>query len=848
MILNGISVLGHTVSVNEDKNVNTLFAGGSGTDEDPYQISNVTQLQNMNEDLSAHYELVNDIDANETRDWNDGKGFAVVGTRQNIFRGNLDGKGYRIFGLWINRTNSGYVGLLGHLHQTASVKGIGLIDANVKGWIDVGMLVGENSGTVNNSYSIGNVSGNSKVGGLVGENGGTISNSYAAGNVSGNTMVGGLVGLSFGTLNNSHYNLNEVLINGEHHITRGALYKSQYKDWISNDKNLDISDYQSTLVPSKDYYLLDNVQGIKNMLGFVDKEEYKFRFSSDIDLSNEPGLYLPYLSADLDGDGHTIKNLHLNFSTRDPGGFIGILEEKTSVMNLGIVDANVSGYCPVALFVGVNAGTVSNSFANGIVNGNEDVGGLVGSNSGTVKKSYTSGIVNGSLHVGGLVGWNFASINNSHAINAVKGIEDVGGLVGVNIGTLRNTYAVGNVSGSTDVGGLVGVKHGYDSTVNNSFWDVDTTGQSSSEGGTGKTTSMMKNISTFTDTLTEGLNEPWDFFGNSNDDDGNEDIWSINENVNNGYPYLSRSFDTIPPEADAGEDKTVSINEEIFFDGSKSSDNTGISNYKWTISFNFTNEDGYPWPEDHWSGKLWGGEFTGKNFTFNFTHVGSYKVTLNVTDYSGNQDTDTITVDVVDKTKPVASAGSDKTVGLDEEVVFNGSGSSDNGFIEKYMWNIEGNEYSREEVTHSFSEVGTYDVTLTVKDTARNSDSDTITVKVEDNIDPIVSVDIYGEPIAGEELTLDASESSDNVGIESIEWEFGDGATATGANVTHTYSEAGDYTVNVTINDEAGNVDEYQETITVEEEYGGDDDTPGFTLIVLMFNLALVAIYRYRKR
>lgn len=45
------------------------FSGlGSGTEEDPYQITTVHQLQEMNDDLSAHYILMNDIDASETRE------------------------------------------------------------------------------------------------------------------------------------------------------------------------------------------------------------------------------------------------------------------------------------------------------------------------------------------------------------------------------------------------------------------------------------------------------------------------------------------------------------------------------------------------------------------------------------------------------------------------------------------------------------------------------------------------------------------------------------------------------------------------------------------------------------
>ena len=51
---------------------------GSGTLGDPYIIQDVTDLQNMNLDLAAHYVLGNDIDASETLTWNDGEGFVPL--------------------------------------------------------------------------------------------------------------------------------------------------------------------------------------------------------------------------------------------------------------------------------------------------------------------------------------------------------------------------------------------------------------------------------------------------------------------------------------------------------------------------------------------------------------------------------------------------------------------------------------------------------------------------------------------------------------------------------------------------------------------------------------------------
>ena len=69
---------------------------------------------------------------------------------------------------------------------------------------NVGGLVGQNDGTITNSYARGSVEGHKKVGGLVGyQQAGTISNAYATGGVNGSSnVVGGLVGDNRGVLNN----------------------------------------------------------------------------------------------------------------------------------------------------------------------------------------------------------------------------------------------------------------------------------------------------------------------------------------------------------------------------------------------------------------------------------------------------------------------------------------------------------------------------------------------------------------------------------------------------------------------------------------------------------------------
>jgi hypothetical protein len=126
-----------------------------------------------------------------------------------------------------------------------------------------------------------------------------------------------------------------------------------------------------------------------------------------------------------------------------------------------------------------------------------DVSGLVGFNEGMVTNSYSLGSVTGGSRIGGLVGTNSnGTVSNSYSSGSVTGGGAVGGVVGKNdFGTVRNSYSTGSVTGQWPVGGLVGENSG---TVSNSFWDIETSGQATSDGGTGKTTAEMKNIATFT--------------------------------------------------------------------------------------------------------------------------------------------------------------------------------------------------------------------------------------------------------------------------------------------------------------------------------------------------------------
>jgi len=112
-------------------------------------------------------------------------------------------------------------------------------------------------------------------------------------------------------------------------------------------------------------------------------------------------------------------------------------------------------------------------------------------------------------------------------------------LVGrISSSTIANCYSIGKVIGTTlRVGGLVGWD--TSNTSWGSFWDMEASGLTWSDGGTGKTTVEMKNIATYTDLTIYGVGIAWDFVGNPFDDTEDEDIWDIDSTTLNGYPFLT---------------------------------------------------------------------------------------------------------------------------------------------------------------------------------------------------------------------------------------------------------------------------------------------------------------------
>jgi len=207
-----------------------------------------------------------------------------------------------------------------------------------------------------------------------------------------------------------------------------------------------------------------------------------------------------------DGQGYEIRDLFINRSGED---YVGLFESSDGIIkNIGVVNATVTGDGEVGGLVGANFGTVSNSYSTGSVTGNNRVGGLVAENyKGTVSNSYSSAKVTGSDQVGGLVGWN-------------------------NESNVTDSYSTGSVTGNDYVGGLVGSNglFGSPGIISNSFWDTETSGQATSDGGTGKNTTEMQDRVTF-------LSAGWNIISVALNETNPAYIWNIVDDET--YPFLS---------------------------------------------------------------------------------------------------------------------------------------------------------------------------------------------------------------------------------------------------------------------------------------------------------------------
>lgn len=467
------------------------------------EVATIVDLQSIKNDLTAHYLLVADIDATETINWNNGKGFEPIGNHDNPFNGKLIGNNHTIKNLFINRPKENYIGLFGSV-EGGALQNIILVDLIVKGDYDVGGLVADNRGSISECILRGEVLGKSNIGGLIGSNNNNkfgIEKCSFEGKVTGVCKVGGLIGQNYyNKLSNVSMCSSAGTVTGEKEV--GGLVgqnTDSYIKFCSSSCKVTGKDEVGSMVGK------NSNSGISqcSSSGEVNGDDYVGGMAgmNDNNSSNSGCI----------SSGKVVGKNYV-------GGLVGW--NKESYIGNCNSTSKVLGKNYVGGLVGKNEhiSTVTKCNTSNEVKGNECVGGLIGMNTGVsnVLECFSSSEVRGETSVGGIIGWHhYGGIKFSSFVGKIIGIKDVGGLIGTinELTEVSQCFSSGSVKGNENVGGMVG--ESYKGIVNNpdfkkSFWDIQTSGKDISAGGIGKTTNELKMKSTY---------EGWDF----------ENIWQIDE-------------------------------------------------------------------------------------------------------------------------------------------------------------------------------------------------------------------------------------------------------------------------------------------------------------------------------
>ena len=455
-------------------------------------------------------------------------------------------------------------------------------NSDVFGYTWPGGLVGENLGYINNCYAAGHIQGDVLVGGLVGIGyPSDVANSFWDLEVSDwQVSAGGIPKTTaemqmLDTYVSAGWNLVGESENGAGNIWKlceGLDYP--HLAWEKYGGGMGTTSDPFRICTAEQFKAVgeDPNDWDKSFKLMTDINLTELR-QNVVVIGNEE---LPFTGT-FDGNGKAISGFTYNSITGDYIGLFGHVKGVgAKIKNLGLVGPDI--FVGMGHYVGAVVGYLDHGSLEGCyvqggkVSGDYETGGLVGHNFGYVLDCHSSCELYGNYNVGGLIGVNRYAVTNSSSVGLVKGYNTAGGLVGQNKtpqeinscfstgavsaytiagglvgendGTIRNCYAMGDVSGHQTVGGLVGSSHfgnavawncystgritaertsdvsalgtGYETY--SSFWDMETSGQSESRYGTGKTTTEMQMASTFVG---------W----------GCDSAWTIDEGVD--YPRLS---------------------------------------------------------------------------------------------------------------------------------------------------------------------------------------------------------------------------------------------------------------------------------------------------------------------
>src|SRR5256884_789047 len=209
---------------------------------------------------------------------------------------------------------------------------------------------------------------------------------------------------------------------------------------------------------------------------------------------------------------------------------------------------------------------------------------------------------------------------------------------------------------------------------------------------------------------------------------------------------------------------------------------------------------------------------TGSSVTHTYSSAGSYTAALTVKDSSSPQQTATsqMTVAVTSPPPPISASFtlSPSSPSAGQSVSFAASVSGGTPPY-NYTWSYgDGSTGTGLQSTHIYSVDGTYQVTLTVEDSQGNTGTGVEPAVV--GTSPLLDGFTFSPtgPQPGENINFTAS-ARGGTPPYSYSWDFGNGASVTGASATHSYPKAGSYTVTLTVMDSTNHSNNTSQDLTI---------------------------------
>ncbi len=196
-----------------------------------------------------------------------------------------------------------------------------------------------------------------------------------------------------------------------------------------------------------------------------------------------------------------------------------------------------------------------------------------------------------------------------------------------------------------------------------------------------------------------------------------------------------------------------------------------------------------------------GGTSTDKNPTHTYGQPGNFTVSLTVSDSGGNNATSGAVAVAAPLLPPVASFSSAPAGNL--TIQFTDTSTSSNGGITGRLWSFgDGGTSADQNPVHTYAQAGIYNVSLQVTDNGGNNTATNQVNVAAPLVPPAASFSIADQ--GNQTFGFADTSTSSSGGITARNWAFGDGGTSADQNPQHTYAQAGDYTVTLTVTDNGG--------------------------------------------